>query len=314
MEHLKRMILKNRSLKQNTLQHYINNIDLLYRELFNLPSYDGDVNKLKKYSKVINFLEKRYENPKTRKNYITTIIVVLKSMKVRKYVILKYLKCFDKLKNEIDNQYKTHELNQKEKDNFLSWDDILKIKDRLKEKYEQIDFDKPDLKGDLDICQQYLILSLYTDIPPVRNDYVNTKFTEDVNKEDMKHNYIDVQKQEFYLNFYKTVGIYGVKIINIPNNIIEIIKNFRKINTTAYLLVNLKQHKPMNANNLTRYINKIFKHTGKNISTSMLRKIYISTKLIYNKNLEENKRELANKMMHSVSMQRDVYTKNLSLS
>jgi len=65
----------------------------------------------------------------------------------------------------------------------------------------------------------------------------------------------------------------------------------------------------MTANGLTKYINKIFKtkYPNKNVSSSLLRAIYISENTS-GINMKDRK-ELANKMGHSVPTQEQIYTK-----
>ena len=64
----------------------------------------------------------------------------------------------------------------------------------------------------------------------------------------------------------------------------------------------------MTPNGLTKYLNKTFEPTGKkNISSTMLRHIYISEKL-GGPTLKE-KKALADKMGHSVATQ-EIYKKN----
>jgi hypothetical protein len=84
----------------------------------------------------------------------------------------------------------------------------------------------------------------------------------------------------------------------------SILKKWNKINETDYLLFDSNGNK-LTPSKLTRRLNKIF---GKNISTSSLRKFYISHK--YQSYIKENE-ELADDFakMGSSILQKNVYLK-----
>ena len=79
------------------------------------------------------------------------------------------------------------------------------------------------------------------------------------------------------------------------------VKTNYMVNDTKYLIVNPNTGEQMTKNQYTRYLNNIFRHTGKKISSSILRNIVLSEK--YGETLKEMK-EMANNMMHSEAMQR----------
>ncbi len=61
----------------------------------------------------------------------------------------------------------------------------------------------------------------------------------------------------------------------------------------------------MSKNQLSKYLNKVFKPTGKKISASMLRKIKITNE--FDAEEIEKKQKLADEMNHSVGVQQSVY-------
>ena len=72
-----------------------------------------------------------------------------------------------------------------------------------------------------------------------------------------------------------------------------------RFNTTGNLLLNSRKQ-PMTANGLTKFLQKTFEPTGKNISSSLIRHIFISEKFPA---VNQEKEEVASKMGHSVSQQ-----------
>ena len=242
-------------------------------------------------------------------------MVTLKSYKFPRYVIKKYEDYFYELTNDINDQYKTHERSTKDKDNWLTEEYINTISERLEKNnkvvYNYINkkIEKPLKKKDIDNFQQYVVLSLYTKMPPLRNNYVNTIVVSDKKDiiNDEKHNYIDIDDNKLYLFNYKTHKTYGDKILPMNEEVIDTIKTWMKINPTDYLLINVTNKKPMTSNGLTKYLNKVFK--PKKVSTTLLRKYYLSQKYPVNADVEESKRQDANMMGHSVNTQQKIYRK-----
>ena len=56
----------------------------------------------------------------------------------------------------------------------------------------------------------------------------------------------------------------------------------------------------MSSNSLTKFLNKVFEPSGKKLSASMLRHIFITTKF---PPILDEKQEVADKMLHSVNTQ-----------
>ena len=60
---------------------------------------------------------------------------------------------------------------------------------------------------------------------------------------------------------------------------------------------------------MRKYINKIFSPLDKSISTSMLRKIFLSHKFKDEEERQKEKNEIAKQMNHSKEVQQQVYVK-----
>ena len=101
---------------------------------------------------------------------------------------------------------------------------------------------------------------------------------------------------KFYFNKYKTVKTYGMQILELPKELNNILKKWIKMNTNDYMIYSSNNNK-ISCPQITRILNKVF---GKNISTSMLRHIYLTN--VYKDVPQINKMEnLANEMGHSIS-------------
>lgn len=306
-------IKNNRNIKSNSANTYAKNISKVYKEVFKEKYDKKNINKLKKFKEIKNYIDTLPIY--TRKNIVVSIMVTLKSYGLPRYVIKKYEDYFYELTNDINDQYNTHERSTKDKDNWLTENYINGISERLEKNnkvvYDYIDkkIDKPLKKKNIDNFQQYVVLSLYTKMPPLRNNYVNTVVVS--NKKDIvndeKHNYIDVNDNKLYLFNYKTHKTYGDKVLPMNTEVIHTIKTWMKINPTKYLLINVTNKKPMTSNGLTKYLNKVFK--PKKVSTTLLRKYYLSQKYPVDVDVEESKRKDANMMGHSVNTQQKIYRK-----
>lgn len=126
---------------------------------------------------------------------------------------------------------------------LLDKDEINKIINKLKNRFYELYIKKLKIEQIIEL-QDYLILCLYTMIPPRRLlDYVEMKI-KNINKD--TDNYYDNKK--FYFNKYKTSKTHGKQIINIPDELDIIIKKYfdcleRNNIDTDYLLFNTKKQK-----------------------------------------------------------------------
>ena len=319
MNELANDIKNSREIKLNSANTYAKNITKIYKEVFDEEYDKANINKLKKFQIIKKYLSTLPIY--TQKNLVVAIMVTIKSYKFPKYVIKKYEDYFYELTTKINNNYKTHKQSNKDKTNWVSDDYIEKVESKLKQNikpvYHYLDdtTTKPLKNKDIDAFQQYVVFSLYTKMPPLRNNYVNTivitKSSSPTNTKkmlnDKTYNYIDLNDNKLYLYNYKTHKTYGDKILPMEDEVIDIITDWMKINPSKYLLINVTNKTPMKSNGLTKYLNKIFK--PKKVSTTLLRKYYLSHKYPVNPELEDSKRKDANMMGHSVNTQQKIYRK-----
>lgn len=256
------------------------------------------------------YLKKKYTK-KTYKSYITSIIVYRKALGSDTQDYDSELK---KANTEIEQEYDTNKASPKEASNTITRYEIGKLIEYFDSK---LSITVP-LKGNVtyfDRFQQYLVLNLYYLIPPLRNDYVNLEVHEKPVKDDLQDtekNYIFLSKKQLVLNRYKTSKAYGKTTIDLPSELVGVIREWIKSREIIYpqlvdepQLLITRNLTPMNQVNLTQYLNRIF---GRNISTTMLRKSYLSEKYPVIHSKEEMKKD-AKAMQHSVETQQTVYRK-----
>ena len=126
-------------------------------------------------------------------------------------------------------------------------------------------------------------------------------------------NYLVLNKTNSYfvLNKFKT-DKRGQQVIKWADKLLKgFINDWLNITKSNYLLVNPSENTPMTANGISKNLIKLFNsYTDKNVSSSLLRTIYITDKY-KNQNLSiKEKKKLGKEMLHSSKMAEEVYAKN----
>ena len=116
-------IEKQRNIKASTLKAYKNNINKLTKDITNKEF--TSVTYLKDFNKIKNYLDKKTIS--TRKNYIATILVMLRAMDNDKLdkLIEKYTDYLMEVNSEYEDKIKNQEKAQKTSEN---WMDLLDIR------------------------------------------------------------------------------------------------------------------------------------------------------------------------------------------
>ena len=102
---------------------------------------------------------------------------------------------------------------------------------------------------------------------------------------DDKFNYLDIDKQQFIFNNYKTQGKYNSVILPIEDELMQVISLYlsnhpekSKLKNKTYNIHFLKtfyNEDIIKSQDITRLLNKIF---GKSVGSSLLRNMYLSNK------------------------------------
>jgi integrase len=199
-----------------------------------------------------------------------------------------------------------HQKNEKQEENWLTWEEVSKKKSGLKEDISSFVSNKVITAGQFDKLLQYVILSLYTDVAPRRNqDFLDMYVVKKLGKEvDTSKNYYDLATHRFIFNKYKTAKTYGQQEVAVPEELQAVLGEFLKHHPLAKgkakeykLLVKADGSNLNTVNAITRALNRIF---GKKVGSSMLRHSYLSSKYgDATKEMEDD----AEAMGHSTSVQ-----------
>ena len=307
--------------------HYIMNqyfIPVTIRDAFlkkyqpsSIKTMDGQIKRLFRIAKIQSFSTDALLN---FANIIDIISNINSSHTVKKGLINSVMKCLQYSNIDIPEQY-TEFFKQetslekdatlyakptdKEKQNMISFDQIIQKREYWKTKAESTHKRNDYIK--------YLVLSLYTIIPPLRGeDYFNTVVLnskgEDLAKlsKITKHNFYDTFSHTLVLSKYKTVKSYGLRLIKFPKQLADIVDTWMNdFNNTEFLIPN-RDDLMMSQQSFTDLLLRIF--SPLRISTVILRKIYI-TQIAIHLPIEQRK-EIARIMGHSIIMQEFIYNKS----
>jgi hypothetical protein len=188
------------------------------------------------------------------------------------------------LDGKLTRQSKKMEKNDKEKDNWMTKDDLIKQSEYLKSQLPK----KITTYGDLIKWMKYIILLIHISYP-FRNDLSKALI---VNKSDPINNddnYIVIDKKnktaKFIIQAYKTKRTYKRKELNIIPDIAKQIINYEKIlneykktnNINNDLFLIDKKGGNLTTNDFTIFFKSIFENLNKDITATMIRKIIVSS-------------------------------------
>lgn len=223
------------------------------------------------------------------------------------------------VKKELDKQYAENVKSANEAAQWMTLVEVKKVLDDIEKQVpKRIDSSNPTGYRNL---MKYLVLKFHLDTP-VRNDLSDAKIFKDPRPEDIADescNYIVLDTAtrtgEFIDNIYKTKARYGTLKFPLTQEMTEDLLQYYNIlmahSPDHWFIVNIDGEQ-MTRNNFTKFVQGIFRPYGKNISTSMLRKIIRSDlEMLTKKDLliEQQSIELARIMGHTLGVAKKYYTK-----
>jgi hypothetical protein len=157
-------------------------------------------------------------------------------------------------------------------------------------------------------------------LPPRRNEYATMKvinkkqYTELDNTELKNNNYLvnlsKVNKLFSYGSESVKSKIEGVHTtVNVPKDLNTVLNLWLHFNQSENLLVTQQGGLGLTKNQLTLLLNRIFK--PKMVSTSMLRKIYLTNMFGDEGQRNSKKEKIAEQMNNSVGVQQQIYVKDI---
>jgi hypothetical protein len=290
-------LMKEREISESSASQYI-------KSLYSLNNQRSFTNLtwLKNKSSILARLGEFALN--TQKSILGCIVSVLSLYKSSSSYKKIYTYWYNEMQSKRNIGPDTSVKSEKQEENWLDWDVVLSHRNRLAEECTNYEKLKDLTPGQYENLLHFLVISLFTDIPPRRNqDYQFMMVVKKLNgKEDRQLNYLCLDSKQFVFNKYKTAKTHGQQVFDIPDTLMDVINLYLKFNPlnrskSFYFLVQYNGTPILVVNGVTRILNKIF---GKNVGASMLRHIYLSNKY----NIDEMEDD-AEAMAHGLNMQRD---------
>lgn len=248
-------------------------------------------------------------SPSAKTNMLSVILVLMDFYKGNPDLYKKLYDFYLDKKVNSNKKYDEARMHQKKSEKeSAKWVDLKQLKkmpDYWKRKYNRVKSETHAL--------YWLLASLYMTAsycPPRRNIFATVKYYETEPSNDKGNYFVRSPKPKFVYQDYKTASKHGKVEVKIPTNsrILKAIDAYKNYNQSNYLLQYKTTKKPFTSDQMTKELYKVFKPVGEGIGSSMLRKIYVSTK--YEDQAELASREsLAKKMGHSVNTQMIYYEK-----
>ena len=292
-------ILKIRKIKENSLKAYM----IILKKLNDNKVVDN-LDFLLKKDNVMKLIDEKALT--TRRNYLGAILVALPIVPESEEVLDFYKEKLSKVNEQYSDKIATHEKSESQEKN---WSSLEELRDVYLEYKKVIKKDKYLQKEKLDSKEfnyltNYLIVSLYTLMPPIRLDYI-MKVIDKESDDDDKHNFLLNKSRNtkmFIINEYKSSKSYGKIKLKIPSELNSIINLYLKFHKDKDNFILNSRGSGVTANNLGKMITNAFsKYINKKITLNLLRHIYISENVTLAKDSDDSK--LANKMQHSTSTQ-----------
>lgn len=283
----KDIIMKNRPLlASNTLKTYMASI----RKIQSIVNVDADtVDALIKNREEIAKQLAEVQTPMVRKSKISVIITILDDKhNDHSEELDEALKFYRKEMTldaaKVDKRELSQELSDKQKEHLITQEEVMKVYNQLKAEAAPLMKKGTLTRKQFETIQNFVLLSMYVLIPPRRSmDYAVFKIRNFNEASDSEDNYmVNYNKNKrkglasFVFNTYKNSKRLGRQVINdIPKTLEKIIEMWKTYNKSDYLLIN-NQGKPVSQSRIASWLNDIF--GGRQISTSMLRHIFLTSK------------------------------------
>ncbi len=312
IENLTEIIKKARpNVKDSTIKMYATNLNKLRRG-FDVENYGF----LTDFDAVKDKLSELHYT--TQRNYYNSIIIYLMAINDKdayNKIIETYNEIRDSLNKKYEDENATGVISDKQKRNFIKLEEVNKM---IHEMGEDIRTNKLKKKGEISpkekqLIMVYILFNIYTRLP-MRNDVAGMEAItkrhynslSETDKTEKNYLVVEKSKMQFIVNQFKTSSKYKELNIDIPKDLEKFLRVWIRINGMGILFKSTTD-KPLTRNALSQLLIKTSKkYLGKNISTTMLRKIVLSDKFADVKKEQEEMSEITG---HSVETMNKIYVK-----
>ncbi len=254
----------------------------------------------------------------TQKAYIASVLVLLNNNDKYEKELTEYRKYLEAINSKYEAERMEKKKTETEDKNWATMKQINEVREKLKKKVElQKLFSKSTLTaGQFNLLRSYIIASLYTLLPPRRNIYnsvklISKKAYNKLRDAELKKNYLVYNGRQMFLHLGEQKSKnFNEQTLQVPKKLKTILKKYLDhkaiSNNDLDLLLTTAKGKKLTTQNMTNILNKVFNIEGKKISSTMLRKIYVSEVIAPH---IEKVQEAAEAMGHSTTIQNKNYNK-----
>ena len=302
------------NLKDNTIKQYMTNLKKL-KSLFDTDNY----NFLDKPDDVMDKISHlHYTSQRNHLNAIIVLLMALNSKEEYDKLIETYSNKRDELNDKYSEDQKSGVISDKQSKNLSTTDEIYEMINKMANELKPIKKKDNLSSKELALLQVFTLFNIYVRLP-MRNDVagmesINKRVYNKLTEEDKKSkNYLVLEKNNMYfiLNKYKTSKKYEELKIDIPKDLKKLLRFFLKVNGMGVLFKSSTGN-PLTRNALSQLLIKTSqKYMGKSISTTLLRKAYMSSKYADVKEEMENDSKILGHDVATTGM--NVYVKKAHL-
>ncbi len=301
------------NLKPNTVKQYVVNLKKL-KKIYDTDNYDF----LKKPEDVMNKLsDLHYLSQRNILNAVVVLLMALNDKEKYDDLLEEYGKLRDELNDKYSEEQKSGVISEKQSKNFSTIEEVYEMINKMADELKPLKKKSKDniSKKEMQLLQAYTLFNIYARMP-FRNDVAGmeainqAQYKKLSDQEKKENNYLVIPskgKIYFVLNKYKTAKKYEELDLPIEDpNLRKILRYYLKMNGMG-VLFKTSTGKPLTRIELSKVLLKYSeKYMKKKISTTLLRKIYLSSK--YGNMKEELEKD--NKVMgHSKQVALDTYVK-----
>ena len=290
-------VLTQKIPNENTRNNYIARLTKVSESL-GVSIYDIS----KEPSKYYPNIKKLYSEDSTRKNIVIAMLVIFKhigDMMQKKKASYDYWKeIHSGLCEAEETRYKKNKPKQSQADNYLSFGEI-------EEKYESLKKADPHLTKKS--SQEFVLVAIALYLRPKRADLGNVAIIKAQAKLSPSKNYLVLDgktKSILVLHDFKTAKKYERIVEPIPAELYEDIKDSLEKHPRRWLFSD-RTGGSYSKNGYSQFVLRSFSHVfGKRVGVTMLRHIYVSERLDFNKMTQEELDGEAQLMGQSPDLQR----------
>ena len=268
------MLRLERELSVSRHTNTVRKIMLQILRLRPLVTYKGDITCRKRFIdfewlRDIKAIQKRISaisgTDETLAGYYRAIIIVLTDREQYKQTYDEYVTLRNDVRKHIDTARNSHTKSKRQTESSTTREEIERVRADLQRKATILKT-KDTLTGkDYAEIQNHMVVCMYTMMPPLRQDFVKMDVVNCLDDAaDESTNFFVTDTKQIILNDYKTYSTYGQKILDVPEDLVEIIISTLRYRTDIGLarfplLVNTKGER-LSASLVSMNLKKCFGH------------------------------------------------------